>query len=196
MKRRKIHIHLPVVFLLILVAASCTDSRNHPGYDYFPDMFYSEAYETYSENPVYDDGSTMRKPAECGIPRGCIPFQYTNEEGERERAGEELDNPFSGHQNVINRGEEVYQNFCIMCHGKDGKGQGYLRTSGLYMALPRSLVNDVARNLKDGEIYHTITLGYGSMGAHKSLVRPDDRWKTITYIRQVLQENEEEISNH
>lgn len=195
MKRRKIHIHLPVA-LLILMTVSCTDNRNHPGYDYFPDMFYSEAYETYSENPVYDDGSTMRKPALGSIPRGFIPFQYTNEEGERERAGEELDNPFSGHQNIINRGEEIYQNFCIMCHGKEGKGQGYLRTSGLYMALPRSLVNDVARNLKDGEIYHTITLGYGSMGAHKSLVRPDDRWKTITYIRQVLQENEEDISNY
>jgi hypothetical protein len=41
----------------------------------------------------------------------------------------------------------------------------------------------------DGEIYHSITLGYGSMGPHGSLVRPDDRWKVINYIRMVLQKN-------
>lgn len=183
-----------MVLPVILSMASCKENRNHPGYDYFPDMFYSQAYETYSENPVYDDGSTMRKPANGSIPRGFIPFQFTNDEGERERAGKELDNPFSDNQYVLDRGKEVYTNFCVMCHGKEGKGQGYLHTSGLYIAVPRSLVNDVGRNLKDGEIYHTISLGYGSMGAHKSLVRPEDRWKTITYIRQVLQENIEDIN--
>ena len=184
----KTTIKVLIVLPMVLSMASCKDSRNHPGYDYFPDMFYSEAYETYSENPVYDDGSTMRKPADGSISREFIPFQYTNEEGERERAGEELINPYAGDQKVLDRGKQVYESYCIMCHGSEGKGQGYLHTSGLYVALPRSLVNDVALNLEDGAIYHTITLGFGSMGAHRSQIRPIDRWKTISYIRQILQE--------
>ncbi len=177
------------VFLLILLSISCENDRNHPGYDYFPDMFYSEAYETYSENPVFEDGKTLREPVEGTISREFIPFQFTNEEGERERAGEELTNPYAGDESVLERGRDVYESFCTDCHGDEGKGQGFLYTSGMYAVLPRSLVGEVARNLKDGEIYHSITLGFGSMGPHKSLVRPDDRWKAISYIRQVLQEN-------
>jgi cytochrome c5 len=181
--------------LLVIFSGSCESNRNHPGYDYFPDMFYSEAYETYSENPVYDDGSTMRKPVEGSISREFIPFQYSLEEGERERAGEELSNPFAGDQFVLDRGKEIYTNFCIMCHGESGKGEGYLHTSGLYVVVPRTLVGEVARDLKDGEIYHSISVGFGSMGPHKSLTRPDDRWKAISYIRQVLQENELKETN-
>jgi hypothetical protein len=50
---------------------------------------------------------------------------------------------------------------------------------------PRTLVSESASGLKDGEIFHTITLGLGSMGAHGSQIRPDDRWKLILYIRQI-----------
>jgi hypothetical protein len=41
--------------------------------------------------------------------------------------------------------------------------------------------------LRDGEIYHTITVGYGIMGAHGGIVRPEDRWKIILHVRENLQ---------
>ena len=176
----------------ILFLGSCDRNRTHPGWDYFPDMFYSAAYETYSSNPNFEDGKTMRKPVEGTIARDFIPFQYTIQPEDRILAGEELVNPFEGDERVLERGKEAYNAFCQNCHGDKGEGQGYLHTSGMYVALPRSLVNERAVSLKDGEIYHTITLGLGSMGAHGSQVRPDDRWKIITYIRMVLQDKESE----
>lgn len=174
--------------VIIVLGSSCDHRRNHPGWDYFPDMFYSEAYESYTPNPNFEDEKTMQKPVEGTVPRGFMPFEYTIEPEERVRAGEELSNPFINDRSVLERGQQVYDAFCLNCHGKDGDGQGYLYTSGLYIALPRSLVGEVAQNLKDGEIYHSITLGYGSMGPHGSQVRPDDRWKVVNYIRMVLQE--------
>jgi len=42
--------------------------------------------------------------------------------------------------------------------------------------------------LKDGEIFHTITLGFGSMGAHGAQIRPEDRWKIVLYIRSLQHE--------
>jgi hypothetical protein len=45
------------------------------------------------------------------------------------------------------------------------------------------LTDEKARKLKDGEIYHTITLGFGSMGAHGAQIRPEDRWMLVLYIR-------------
>ncbi len=39
--------------LFSMSLSSCNRDRNNPGWDYFPDMFYSTAYETYSKNPNF-----------------------------------------------------------------------------------------------------------------------------------------------
>ena len=93
------------------------------------------------------------------------------------------------------RGKNVYTIFCIGCHGISGEGDGHLFTSGLYPMKPRDLSADAVTGLKDGEIYHTITLGFGSMGAHGSQILPDDRWKLVLYVRK-LQEEEKNISDN
>lgn len=158
------------------------------GYDFIPDMVYSRAYESNSENPNFRDSSTMRIPVPETVPRGFIPFRYTNDTASRIKAGNELINPFKATEDVVARGKLMFTTFCIHCHGKGGAGDGYLFTSGLYPLQPKNLSGETGRKLRDGEIYHTITLGIRSMGAHGSQIRPDDRWKLVTYIRK-LQEN-------
>ena len=68
-----------IVFLILFSAIffSCNRDRNNPGWDYFPDMFYSTAYETYTKNPNFADGMTMRVPPSGTVPRGYTPFEYT-----------------------------------------------------------------------------------------------------------------------
>ncbi len=181
-----------MVFLLMNLFA-CNRERNNPGWDYFPDMFYSAAYRTYSKNPNFEDGMTMRVPAPGTVPRDFVPFDYTNDPASRKKAGEELINPFKANPETISRGKLIYTTFCIGCHGIAGNGDGHLFTNGLYPLKPLSLSGDTAAKLMDGEIYHTITLGIRSMGAHGSQIRPDDRWKLVLYIRK-LQENKSEAS--
>ena len=176
-----------MLLLLFVVFSSCDRNRNNPGWDFFPDMFYSEAYETYTPNPNLKDGKTMSMPVEGSIARGDTPFLYTIDDAERVRAGMELKNPFADDSQAVERGKEVFNAFCMNCHGEKGDGKGYLYTSGKYIISPKSLVGEIGLNLKDGEIYHSITLGFGSMGSHASQIRPDDRWKVISYIRNVLQ---------
>jgi mono/diheme cytochrome c family protein len=81
----------------------------------------------------------------------------------------------------------MYERVCIICHGPNGDGQGQMYTSELYPFPPASLVNKKVNELPDGQIFHTITYGYGVMGAHANIVRPDDRWKIVLYIRKELQ---------
>jgi mono/diheme cytochrome c family protein len=179
-----------LVFILILVAfTGCDRHRNHPGWDYFPDMFYSTAYETYTENPNFPDEKTMRTPVQGTIPRDHVPFQYTISADSRMKAGAELKNPLPAVDENLSQGKRTYEIFCIGCHGPSGAGDGYLFTSGLYPMKARPVAGPGAAQLRDGEIYHTITLGFGSMGPHGSLVLPDDRWKIVLYIRQLQQEN-------
>ena len=183
-------INFKIVFLVlfIIMLAGCDLNRNDPGWDYFPDMAYSSAYESYSTNPNFSNDMTMRIPPEGSIARGVEPFEYTVAPESRIKAGEELKNPVSPTPQSVERGKAVYTTFCIDCHGAGGEGDGHLRKSGLYPVQPRSLVSQTARDLKDGEIYHSIMLGFGAMGAYGSQIRPDDRWKIILYIRRLQEE--------
>jgi len=187
------------ILLFLIVAGislgSCDRDRNHPGWDYFPDMFYSAAYETYSPNANFADGKTMREPVKGTVSREMTTFPYSLDEGERARAGRELVNPFKPSSEVLEKGKHIYTVYCFGCHGADGNGTGKLFTSGLYPLRPRSLVNDNAKNLKDGEIYYSITLGFVSMGPHGAQIKPDDRWKLINYIREELQKNYTEVAD-
>ena len=171
-----------LVFLLVNLVA-CNRDRNNPGWDYFPDMFYSTAYETNTKNPNFENGMTMRAPVAGTISREFIPFEYTNDPESRKLAGKELINPLLKSPEALSRGKQVYATFCIGCHGIAGNGDGRLFTSGLYPLKPLTLSGESAVKLKDGEIYHTITLGIRSMGAHGSQIRPDDRWKLVLYVR-------------
>lgn len=177
------------IVLITVILSGCNRDRNTTGWDYFPDMFYSTAYETFSENPNFANGMTMRLPVPGTVPRGFIPFNYTIDAASRVKAGKDLVNPFLPDSGLIARGKEVYTTFCIGCHGMKGEGDGNLYTSRLYPVKPRSLMAESAFKLRDGEIYHTITLGFGSMGAHGSQIIPDDRWKLVLYIRKLQEES-------
>lgn len=174
-----------LIALILIVIAGCDRNRNHPGWDYFPDMFYSTAYETYTANPNFKDGKTMRVPVEGTVAREQVLFEYGPLNEERVRAGQELVNPLQPTPENLERGKVAYDIFCNQCHGPAGAGDGRLFASGLYPLKPRAVAGSTAAPLKDGEIYHTITLGFGSMGPHGSLVRPDDRWKIILHIREL-----------
>jgi mono/diheme cytochrome c family protein len=158
------------------------------GYDFIPDMVYSQAYETYSQNPNFKDSLTMRVPVKGTVPLGYIPFRYTIDSLSWVKAGNELVNPFLPTDDVLERGKLIFTTFCIGCHGVKGKGDGQLYSSGLYPLKPKDLSSTLIATFKDGEIYHTITLGFGSMMPHGAQIRPEDRWKLVLYVRVLQKE--------
>lgn len=158
------------------------------GYDFIPDMVYSRAYETNSNNPNFKDSLTMRVPVTGTVARGVTPFRYTIDPESRIAAGKELINPFLPTEEIIARGEFIFTTFCIGCHGASGAGDGQLFTSGLYPLKPRAISAGPTAKLKDGEIFHTVTLGFASMGPHGSQIKTEDRWKVVLYVRELQKE--------
>ncbi|MCD4697461.1 MAG: cytochrome c, partial [Bacteroidales bacterium] len=152
---------------------------------YFNDMAYSQAFETYSSSPIFSDSIVMMLPVEGTVPRGEIPYQYTKTFDDQQKAGAELINPAELNKENLQRGKVQYDIFCAMCHGERGNGDGHLYTNKLFPVQPTSLTGDYVQNKPDGEIYHVITLGSlsGLMGAHGSLIKPGDRWKIVSYLR-------------
>lgn len=179
-----------MIIAVLLMITGCDRDRRHPGWDYFPDMFYSNAYETFSPNENTPDGTTMLAPVEGTIPREVVPFPYGASLAERARAGKELVNPLEYSGENLAAGKQVYGVYCLSCHGDRGDGRGYLVTSGLYSYPVRTLVSDEVKGRPDGEIYHTITAGFGVMGAHGAQIPPEDRWRVVMYIKMELQDKE------
>jgi mono/diheme cytochrome c family protein len=185
--------NIPLYIVVVLALLSCDRTRSSTGWDYMPGMYYSDAYESYSPNPNFSDSMTMRVPVQGTIPRGMLPFDWEKGEEERMEAGRELVNPLTASGENLIAGKAAYEIFCISCHGSAGDGKGFLFTSKRYPYPPASLVSDKVRGLTDGEIYHTITVGYGIMGAHGGMIAPDERWMITLYMREKLQKQMSKI---
>jgi mono/diheme cytochrome c family protein len=185
---RQKSIRILVLLLTGTIIWSCDRQKNMRGYDFIPDMVYSQAYETYSNNPNFKDSVTMRVPVNGTVPRGFTPFRYTIDSLSWVKAGNELVNPFLPTDEVLARGKLIFTTFCIGCHGVHGKGDGQLYSSGLYPLKPKDISGAPIAILKDGQIFHTITLGFGSMMPHGAQIRTDDRWKLVLYVRVLQKE--------
>lgn len=176
-----------MVFLAFLALISCDYDRRTTGWDYAGDMINSQAYETYTPNPVFADGKTMQPPVKGTIPRGIMPYIYQKTDEDRALAAQTLENPLEIAPENLEQGKVAYQVYCAICHGDKGDGQGKLFVSKKYNYPPASLISEKMRANPEADIYHVITVGWGIMGEHGSMISPDDRWKIAMYVKQVLQ---------
>lgn len=178
-----------VLALSALLLVSCDRTRIQKGYEYFPDMAHSLAFETYSSDSAMANGITMQLPVEGSIPREMIPYQYPATPEGRLLAGKELVCELKADEANLARGKEMFTIYCQNCHGIAGKGDGHLYTSGKYTMQPASLVSERMLAAPIGEVYHVITMGWNTMGAHGPQIRPNDRWMIALYVKNILQKN-------
>jgi len=157
---------------------------SQPNYDFLPEaqMVYSPAYDTFSPNPNFPDGSTLRRPPPGTIARGHLPLHYQPTLQDAVRAGRELRNPFSETDTVRReRGGFVFAQYCQVCHGPLGQGNGPVTQRGF--PPPASLLADRAVQMKDGQMFHVLTYGQGNMPAFSTTLSADDRWSVILHVR-------------
>jgi mono/diheme cytochrome c family protein len=167
--------------LLILVAVGsigCDAAGDEPMRLILPDMAHSVPYSAYDANPV--TGQTLLIPPEGTVPYGYSPERYSPGKEEAERAGTELDSPITDHKAELPRGKQVYDIYCLVCHGTAGEGDGPI--IGRFPN-PPSLLSPRAKTLPDGHLYHVITHGQGLMAPYALQVKPLDRWRLVTFIR-------------
>ena len=82
---------------------------------------------------------------------------------------------------LIDRGEQRYKIFCIVCHGPVGNGDGMIVRRGF--SKPPTYHDDRLRNAPVGHFYDVMTNGWGKMNPYASQISVADRWAIVAYIR-------------
>jgi mono/diheme cytochrome c family protein len=80
------------------------------------------------------------------------------------------------------RGRLVYEQYCIVCHGPAGHGDG---TVVAKFVPPPDLTADPTKQRSDGYLYAMIRQGRGIMPRYGDKVRGADRWSVVNYVRQL-----------
>jgi mono/diheme cytochrome c family protein len=128
---------------------------------------------------------------------GSVPYYYGDTEDERLRATAEIiANPFPITAAGLERGKELYNIFCGICHGEKGDGVGYLvseeNRQAKYPAAPANFLLDEFLEASNGRYYHSIMYGKNVMGAYKDKISYEERWQVIHWIR-ALQAKEKKL---
>ena len=178
-----------ILLITILMLSACDKRSTERGHSYLPDMERSQAYDTYSENPNFEDSMTLRMPVKGTIPRDMVPYHLVKTDEDLKIAGETQFNPLKISEENLTIGKLQYDRFCSQCHGEKGDGQGFLYTSKKYAYPPTNLLLEKTADRHEGEIYHIINVGIKIMGAHASQISQEDRWRIVMYIREDLQKS-------
>jgi len=181
--RCAVFVPMTAAVAIALTLAGCKPG-SQPGSEYMPDMARGPGFKAFAPNPALADGITLRPPVPGTIARGHQPFHYGKGEAEAIRAGRELANPHRATPAVLDRGKALYQIYCAVCHGEQGKGDGPI--SGK-IPPPPSYREDRLLAYQPGRIFHAITVGANKMPSYAAQLAPDERWLVVAYVRTRLQ---------
>ena len=172
------------VLLLIGANVAFRPDSTKLNYEFLPQMAHSPRYNAFAANPNFADDKTLQAPPSGTIPRGYMPLHYPATAQDALRAGETLKSPVDlGSQQAHERGAVVFANYCAVCHGPAGLGNGTVTQRGF--PPPPSLLAKRALEMKDGQIFHVLTFGQNNMPSYASQISRQDRWKAVAYVRQL-----------
>jgi mono/diheme cytochrome c family protein len=89
--------------------------------------------------------------------------------------------PFEVTEEVLWRGQERYNIYCMPCHGHVGDGDGMIVRRGF--PAPPSLHINRLREAPAGHLFDVITNGWGAMPPYNHQIPPRDRWAIVAYLR-------------
>lgn len=82
----------------------------------------------------------------------------------------------------VKLGEVLFQENCVICHGKSGKGDG--EAAAAMNPRPKSLADKRVQAQTDGELFWKISEGREAMPGWKR-ISEKERWSLVHYIRSL-----------
>lgn len=155
------------------------DPPVHPN----PNMDWQPKFQAQERNTLFPDEASMRKPVSGTVARGLLkddPVFYTG----RTEAGEYVERiPIEVSKSLLERGQERYDIYCTVCHGKSGDGQGVIMTGDYGYTPAPTYHGERLRNVADGYIYDVVANGIRNMPGYAQQIPVRDRWAIVAYVK-------------
>ncbi len=177
---------LVVGLVMLVVSCGRGNFSEKPPVHLNPNMDSQGKYKAQSESNFFVDGASMRTPVEGTVARGELREDDAYYLG-KDANGEFLSKaPMDFTEDMVKRGKERYDIYCMACHGAKADGDGKILFYK-YPIPPANFHDDRIKKLSDGHIYNAITEGWMNMPSLKAQVSVEDRWAIISYIRSIQQ---------
>jgi len=95
-----------------------------------------------------------------------------------------MKNPIKSTQASIQKGKEIYEKKCALCHGARGDGKGPA-SAGLNPR-PTNFKDSHGEKMSDGEHFWKITTGKGGMPSFGKDLTEEERWHVINYVNTFM----------
>lgn len=165
MTARNMKYYMPLMLILSLFVAASANA--------FPwnfDMWLQPSIQPYEEPVLYPQLSVTT----TGLRIAPEP---------REDFESITKNPVPASDASLKHGEKLYNTYCFVCHGMQGKGDGPVIKRGFY---PMNLVSPPVMARTDGYIYAYIRYGGKvMMPSYRESITSEGAWDVVNYVRKL-----------
>lgn len=163
-----------LVALGVLFLSGCWESEgNETKIQFMPDM---------ADVPVVKPQLSYIDPPENSVAVNAIIYPEDWSIAEKEFRSP-YKKGFGNYEDVLVDGKKLYNTYCAVCHGEDGKGEGYLGTS--YPIPVADITREELAARGDGHFFMQITRGGAMMPGYGHAISPIERWQIVAYLRQL-----------
>jgi len=167
------------------------------------DMQDQPRYKVYKKSDFFKDGRSSRDLPEGTVARGLLkddkalytgkidnPDPNVQVQTTTDATGNTLVSSFPNDidqfpmpvtKELVDRGQDRFNIYCIVCHGPVGAGDGMIVRRGF--SKPPTYHDDRLRNAPVGHFFDVISNGWGKMNGYAAQVSVADRWAIVSYIR-------------
>jgi mono/diheme cytochrome c family protein len=138
-------------------------------------------HRPYTPSDVFADGSSARPVPADTVARGQIQDDTLLFTGKDSVGQASTEFPFPITQDVLQRGRDRFEIFCVPCHGYTGDGDGVVVQRGF--SPPPTYNSDRLRQAPVGHFFDVVTNGFGAMPSYSAQIPVADRWAIVAYIR-------------
>ncbi|KAA3638949.1 MAG: cytochrome c [Bacteroidetes bacterium] len=99
------------------------------------------------------------------------------------KSANNLKNPYKNDKASLQKGKTLYKQYCAICHGEKGKGDGMAGMS--LKPRPANLTKEAFFKQTDGAVFWKLTEGKPPMAAYKTVLTKEQRWQLVSYIKSL-----------
>jgi mono/diheme cytochrome c family protein len=162
--------------LLALVATGCTTLDNAIAkVPWFTTMSQQVAVRPFEGGALVNGAPRMPPP-------GSVPVTGAEDSLDILTDLTNVRNPVPATPASLERGQMLFDTYCIVCHGPAGHADGTVVPK---FVPPPDITQPTTQQRSDGYLYAMIKQGRGIMPKYGDKIRGADRWNVVNYVRKL-----------